>query len=132
LFSLDPNPVAKPITRLRNHAKRGDVGFPKATLAFYGPDRKRASKAVLGIFLRDGADAIIHRYFSDVADARYSVDIQESILARIREHDVRSLIMMEEIFGCPHEEGIDYPEGESCPQCPYWKGRDRFAGTEPV
>jgi hypothetical protein len=29
----------------------------------------------------------------------------------------------------PHEERIDYPEGEACPQCPFWAGRDRFAGT---
>jgi hypothetical protein len=71
----------------------------------------------------------MNRSFIDDADARYKIDIQESILARLREHNVRSLIMMEEIFGCPHEEGIDYPEGEPCPQCPFWKGRDRFAAT---
>lgn len=103
------------------------MGLPKATLAFYGPDNMRASKAVLGIFLRDDDEAIIHQYFSDDADARYKIDILENILARLREHNVRSLIMMEEIFGCPHEEGIDYSKGEPCPQCPFWKGRDRFA-----
>jgi hypothetical protein len=122
----------KPITRLRKRAKQGDLGFPKATLAFYGPDDRRASKAVLGIFLYDDADAIIHRYFAEETDARYTVEIQESILARLREHNVRSLIMMEKIFGCPHEEGIDYPEGEPCPHCPFWKGRDRFTGGKPV
>jgi len=120
--------VSKPLARLRKQAKQGDVGYPKATLAFYGPDNRRASKAVLGIFLQDDSDAIIHRYFSEDADARYAVDIQQTILARLREHSVRSLIMMEEIFGCPHEEGIDYPEGQPCPQCPFWKGRDRFTG----
>jgi hypothetical protein len=26
----------------------------------------------------------------------------------------------------PAEEGIDYPEGETCPLCPFWKGRDRW------
>ena len=119
--------MTKPITRLRRRAKQGDQGLPRATLAFYGPDNTRASKAVLGIFLHDDDEAIIHRYFSDDADARYKLDIQENILARLREHNVRSLIMMEEIFGCPHEEGIDYPEGEPCPQCPFWRGRDRFA-----
>ena len=119
--------MAKPISTLRKRARQGDRGFPKATLAFYGPDDKRASKAVLGIFLRDGDEGIIHRYFSEGADARYKIDIQESILARLREHDVHSLIMMEKIFGCPHEEGIDYPAGASCPQCPFWKDRDRFA-----
>lgn len=24
------------------------------------------------------------------------------------------------------EEGIDYPDGGSCPPCPFWAGRDRF------
>jgi hypothetical protein len=86
-----------------------------------------ATKAVLGIFLRDGGEPIIHRYFTENADARCTGAIQESILARLREHNVRSLIMMEKIFGCPHEEGIDYPVGESCPRCPFWKERDRFA-----
>ena len=119
--------MVKPITRLRKCAKKGDLGFPKATLAFYGPDNTRASKAVLGIFLQHDVDAIIHRYFTDDNDARYTLEIQESILARLREHNVRSLIMMEKIFGCPHEEGIDYPKGEACPKCPFWKGRDRFA-----
>jgi hypothetical protein len=124
--------MTKPITKLRKRAKQGDRGLPKATLAFYGPDNTRASKAVLGIFLHDDSEAIIHRYFSDDADARYKIDIQENILARLREHNVRSLIMMEEIFGCPHEEGIDYPKGEPCPQCPFWKGRDRFAAGDRV
>tara|TARA_Y100000031_G_scaffold131211_1_gene151386 strand:- start:4 stop:168 length:165 start_codon:yes stop_codon:yes gene_type:complete len=29
------------------------------------------------------------------------------------------------IYGCPHEEGIDYPQGKSCSQCSYWENRDR-------
>jgi len=36
--------------------------------------------------------------------------------------------MIEEIIGCPHEEAIDYPSGEYCPECDYWKNRDRFSG----
>ena len=113
--------MAKPITRLRKFAKQGDAGLPRATLAFYGPDNKRASKAVLGIFLHDDSEAIIHRYFSDDADARYKKDIQESVLARLREHEVRSLIMMEDIFGCPHEEGIDYPKVSRVHNAPFGK-----------
>ena len=64
---------------------------------------------MLGIFLRDDAEAIIHRYFTEDIDARYAIDIQESILARIREHDVRSFIMMEEIFGCPQKRASTIP-----------------------
>ena len=35
------------------------------------------------------------------------------------------------IIGCPHEEGIDYPMGRTCPRCPFWAGIDRFT-HEPV
>lgn len=117
----------KPITLLRRKAKLGEQGFPRATLAFYGPDDRKATKAVLGIFLREGDEGTIHRYFSEDQDVRFKIEIQEQILARVKEHGVRSLIMMEEVFGCPHEEGIDYPKGEACPRCPFWKGRDRYA-----
>ena len=120
----------KPITILRKKAKLGNRGFPQATIAFYGPDDKRATKAVLGIFLREGDDSTIYRFFSEDKDARYNVDIQQSILARLNEHMVKSLIMVEKIFGCAHEEGIDYPEGQPCPKCPFWNGRDRYAALE--
>ena len=117
----------KPITLLRKKAALGEQGPPRATVAFYGPDDKRATKAVLGIFLRDGENPTLYRYFDETKDVRFKIDIQRSILARLKEHEVRSLIMVEKIFGCPHEEGIDYPEGEACPQCPFWKGRDRYS-----
>jgi hypothetical protein len=26
-------------------------------------------------------------------------------------------------MGCPHEEGLDFPVGEDCPFCPFWKGK---------
>jgi len=42
---------------------------------------------------------------------------------------VRSVLITNRIIGCPHEEGIDYPEGDVCPKCPYWAHRDRWTGT---
>lgn len=123
--------MTRPITILRKKSKAGDNGLPRATLAFYGPHDKLATKAVLGIFLTDNDDdAIIHRYINENKDARYAIPTQEAILARLREHEVKSLVMVERVFGCPHEEGIDYPEGESCPSCPFWKDRDRFKALD--
>jgi hypothetical protein len=49
-------------------------------------------------------------------------------LAFIREHQVLTVTSVDRIIGCPHEEGIDYPEGQPCPQCPFWRHRDRFTG----
>jgi hypothetical protein len=59
-------------------------------------------------------------------DVRQDLDIGEQILAFLKPHARRSTVITEGIIGCPHEEGVDYPEGRSCPQCPYWAGRDRF------
>jgi len=39
--------------------------------------------------------------------------------------------MVDRIIGCPHEEGIDYPLGRTCPRCPFWAGIDRFT-HEPI
>jgi len=86
-----------------------------------------ATKAVLGIFLNEQDEGTIHRYQNEEKDIRYRIEVQEDIIARLREHEVRTLVMREKIFGCPHEEGVDYPVGEDCPSCSYWKGRDRFA-----
>jgi len=121
------NGFMKPITQLRRLAKLGFRGFPQATLAYYGPDDKKATKAVLGVFLREGAEPTLYRHFNEDKDVRFLVEVQESMLARLNEHAVKSLMMVEKIFGCPHEEGIDYPTGEPCPKCPFWKGRDRYA-----
>jgi hypothetical protein len=38
------------------------------------------------------------------------------------------VIITDRIIGCPHEEGDDYPEGEPCPMCDFWKNRDRWTG----
>lgn len=76
--------------------------------------------------MRDGAEANVHRYYSEDKDARYNIEIQKTIIARLKEHEVATLTMLEKIFGCPHEEGKDYPDGKSCPDCPFWKDKNRF------
>jgi hypothetical protein len=117
----------KPITWLRKFRNRGDRGHPIATLAFYGPDDTKASKAVLGIQPDADTDFELHKWFRDSpeADLRYDIKLQNTWIEIIRREGVRSLAMMEEIFGCPHEEGIDYPVGEVCPECPFWADRPR-------
>ena len=117
----------KPITWLRKFDKRGDQGYPVATLAFYGPDDKKASKAVLGIILSKGSEAQLHKWFRESAtvDLRYDIKLQNAWIEIIRREAVRSLAMVEEINGCPHEEGQDYPLGEVCPVCPFWAHRRR-------
>src|SRR5437588_12179362 len=107
----------KPITMLRRRAKRGDKDYPMASIAFYGPDNKRATKAVLGIITHEEAEPHLYKWFSNSKDIRYDPAIQLAILSRIQEHSAVSIIMSENLFGCPHEEGTDYPQGEACPLC---------------
>ena len=106
----------------------GFRGYPIATIAFYGPDDKLATKVVVSVFLSENSEPdFLERWFSkDNIDVREDLDIGEQILAFLKPHAPRSTVITEGIIGCPHEEGVDYPEGASCPQCPFWAGRDRF------
>jgi hypothetical protein len=106
----------------------GFRGYPIATIAFYGPDDKLATKVVVSVFLRERSEPdFLERWSSkgDI-DVREDLDIGEKILAFLKPHAPRSTVITEGIIGCPHEEGVDYPDGASCPQCPFWAGRDRF------
>ena len=112
---------------LQKLSKRGFRGYPAATIALYGPTAERASKIAVSIFLREGGDAdFLRRWSSDDDDVRFDPAINAEIASFLDEHGVRSSIITDRIIGCPHEEGIDYPDGQKCPQCPYWASRDRF------
>lgn len=117
------------LTGLRKTARRGFHGYPVATIAFYGPDDTRASKIAVGIVVREGGQADeLQRWYSDDKDVRDDPEIAQAIHDFINRHHVKSIAMTERIIGCPHEEGIDYPEGKTCPKCPYWANRDRWTG----
>jgi hypothetical protein len=65
------------------------------------------------------------RWHSPNLDIRRNAVVMEEIVKLVRRRQVRSIGMTEQILGCPHEEGIDYPAGNVCPQCPFWAGRPR-------
>jgi len=114
---------------LAKHARRGFRGYPVATVAFYGPDASAATKVAVGIVPGEGARvAALERWHSSEVDVRIDPGISREVEAFIKKHGVRSVVLSPGIIGCPHEEGVDY-EGEYCPLCPYWQGRDRWAGT---
>jgi|ERR1041384_930233 len=114
---------------LLKKASKGFRGYPLATVAYYGPDDQRASKVAVGI-VPDDSDRVsdLKRWHADVADLRNPGPIENEVLEFIRTHGVRTVVVADRIIGCPHEEGIDYPDGESCPSCPFWKDRDRWTG----
>ena len=112
---------------LRKKVNRGFHGYPLATVAFYGPDGDTATKVAVGIVAKEGGEPIaLERWVSDGPDVRYDPAVEAAVIEFIRIHEVRSVVMTDGLLGCPHEEGVDYPAGTSCPRCPYWTGRDRF------
>ena len=105
-------------------------GYPLATLAYYGPHASFASKAVVGIVSSEKEDepTVVGKWFAEAVDVRRDAAINQQILALLEQHQVHRVAMVDRLIGCPHEEGIDYPEGETCPHCPYWANRDRWTG----
>ena len=115
---------------LRSRSRKGFRGYPVATVAFYGPDATRASKVAVGIVRDESASIVaLERWFSPDVDIRMNSSVGQAVLDFIKSQNVRSVVMADRIIGCPHEEGVDYPKGEVCPQCPYWAHRDRWTGN---
>jgi hypothetical protein len=112
---------------LRKKAKRGFRGYPMATVALYGSDDKVANKVAVAILEREGDEvSTLERWYSEEHDIRVDPAVEAAVVEFITRHAVKTVVMTDGIFGCPHEETIDYPEGTSCPKCPFWAGRDRW------
>jgi hypothetical protein len=111
---------------LDKRSKLGFRGYPVGTIAFYGPDAQRASKVAVAVIVAPDTEPVaLRRWFAESGDVRNDAAIFEEVALFLRDHQVKSVAMTKEMLGCPHEEGIDYPEGEPCPLCPFWAGRDR-------
>jgi hypothetical protein len=98
---------------LTKGARKGEKGFPVATIIFYGPDNRTASKVVCSSIHHEGAEPDPMKKWLTKEEARKSEWIFSEIRSFIEEHQVATVAMTDSIWGCPHEEGIDYPEGES-------------------
>jgi hypothetical protein len=109
---------------LEKKAKRGARGYPVGTVVFYGPDNRRATKIAAAVIPAEQAEvSALRRWIVEAGDVREDEAIFVEVAMFLRDHGVRSVAMTDGILGCPHEEVIDYPEGEACPQCPYWADR---------
>lgn len=95
--------------------------YPIGTLALYGPDDKVTTKIVAGVVHHEGAEPIIERWVGiDVMD---NPKVQKQLQEFFERHGVESVAVTEGNMGCPHEEGEDFPTGEDCPFCPFWKDK---------
>jgi len=109
-------------------SEHGTGEYPVATIACYGPSATLATKVVVGIFLKQSDDPeFLERWYSEEVDVRLVPEIAEEVAALLKKHAIKTVVAPERILGCPHEEGIDYPEGARCPKCSFWAHRDRFS-----
>jgi hypothetical protein len=95
--------------------------YPMGTVALYGPDDKTTTKIAAGVILHDGAKVIIKRWVA--TDVMFNPKVQQELKDFFLQHGVKSVAMSDGNMGCPHEEGPDFPQGEDCPFCPFWKGK---------
>lgn len=100
-----------------------------ATVAYYGPNDRLATKVAVAVITDEGGQVTdLARWYSKSTDVRYDLLISQQVSEFLEGHGVRSVVVTERIIGCPHEEGVDYPVGETCPHCPFWANRDRWTG----
>ena len=95
--------------------------YPIGTVAMYGPDDKTTTKIAAGVIVREGAEPIMMRWMA--MDALTNPKIQQEMKDFFFQHSVKKVVMSQGNMGCPHEEGEDFPHGEDCPFCPFWKGK---------
>ena len=93
---------------LEKKAKRGMHGFPVGTIAFYGPDNRRASKVAVGIASALQSELTeVRRWFAEAGDARKDDKILTEITTFLREKPRKNL---GNAFPCPLFAGRDGPE----------------------
>jgi len=93
--------------------------YPFGTIAYYGPDDQNVTKIVVAVLPDEQTNPILKKWTGEgVAGDPKTI---AAIGAFFQEQQVQNVVMTEGIIGCPHEEGIDYPLGESCPECTYWQ-----------
>lgn len=109
-----------PKARQRDRSRR-PVEYPIATVAYYGPDNKTVTKIAVGIIESEGTEPIMERWLGP--DVLTSSEVRLQMVGFIAAHGVKQVVITDGPIGCPHEEGVDFPEGQECPYCPFWRGK---------
>ncbi len=96
-----------------------NTAYPLATITYRGPSPDQASKIIVGIISAKDQAPIIREWTGE--DIAEDVESAKEIALFIQENEVARVLTSEWVLSCPHEEGVDYPEGEQCPFCPDWQ-----------
>ena len=105
----------------RRAGARRPPSYPMGTVALYGPDDQTTTKIAAGVILHGDAQPIIKRWVS--TDILNNAKVQQQLHEFFAQYGVKSVAVSDGNMGCPHEEGPDFPVGEDCPFCPFWRGK---------
>jgi hypothetical protein len=94
--------------------------FPVGTIIYYGPDDKTITKIAAAVLMHEHAEPIVERFLGE--NIASDTGAAEKIKKFFASHGVKNVVASSGVNGCPHEEGIDFPEGQDCPHCPFWAG----------
>jgi len=98
--------------------------YPLGTIALYGPTDKLATKLVANIYPQKAQPPIaVRKWNSETRDIREDEVTRNELTTFLKQHSVAHAVVTEEVVGCPHEPGVDYPAGSNCPFCPFWANR---------
>ena len=112
-------PLQKRYQYLQHFRKAIQQGnFPIGMIAYYGPNDQVVTKIVVAVLPDEQTNPILKKWSGEgvAQDPETVAAIREFLL----EQQVQKVIMTDGIIGCPHEEGVDFPTGESCLECLFW------------
>lgn len=93
--------------------------YPVATITYHGPNDKTATKISVGV-VKSKEETPIVKHWEGKGIAE-NVEAAQEISQFLQKHHVERAITSECVMSCAHVEGEDYPKGEGCPHCPFWK-----------
>lgn len=93
-------------------AEKGERGYPRAIIQFFGPSKERAKKAIFKI--SNGEEVVYKKdYFTNGYNLKWEPSFNKDILLKVRELNAQTLDLTNTILGC--HLNIDHPE------CKFWK-----------
>lgn len=92
--------------------------YPLATITYHGPSPEEANTMIVGILEGQDKEPVIRQWSGNAISE--NVDAAREIASFIKDHAVSRVITSEWVLSCPHEAGVDFPQGEDCPFCPDW------------
>ena len=110
------NHANKLLEELRN-VLREKTNFPIGSLVYFGPDDTTITKIIAVVMRSRNSDPILKSW--DGEGISKDPEVAVEIGHYFRKNQVTEVVMTGGIVACPHDEGVDYPTGESCPHCPF-------------